>query len=56
VICREYTNDYCEFDEPSEKGFDLFFEDYDALLKYVKRRFKTWSKYASTRDEQISGS
>jgi Fe-S-cluster containining protein len=56
MICREYTNDYCEFDEDSEDGFDLFFEDYDALLKYVKRRFKTWSKYATTRDEHLNES
>jgi Fe-S-cluster containining protein len=54
LICREYTNDYCEFDEPSENGFDLFFEDYAALLKYVKKRFKGWGKYAATRDAQIA--
>ncbi|MEZ5543268.1 MAG: YkgJ family cysteine cluster protein [Pseudomonadota bacterium] len=53
LICREYTNDYCEFDEPAERGFDLFFEDYAALLKYVKKRFKTWHKYAASRDQQL---
>ena len=50
TICREYTNDFCEFDQPSEKGFDLYFEGYAASLKYVKGRFKTWNKYASSRD------
>jgi len=50
-ICREYTNDFCEFDQASEEGFDLFFENYPSLLKYVKNRFRTWDKYASTRDE-----
>ena len=27
-ICREHTNDYCEFDAPSEDGFELYFENY----------------------------
>jgi len=53
LICREYTNDYCEFDEPAENGFELFFEDYAALLKYVKRRFRTWARYAAGRDRQL---
>lgn len=43
-ICREHTNDYCEFDAPSEDGFDLYFENYFDLLKYCKKRFKTWDK------------
>lgn len=53
-ICREYTNDHCEFDEDSTDGFELFFEDYDALHKYVRRRFKGWNKYATTRDDYSS--
>lgn len=53
LICREYTNDYCEFDESAENGFDLFFEDYAALLKYVKKRFKTWNSYAASRDSLV---
>ncbi len=44
AICREYSNDFCEFDQPAEEGFDLFFEDYAALLAYCKKRFKTWDK------------
>ena len=43
-ICREHTNDYCEFDAPSEDGFDLYFENYHDLLKYCKKRFKSWDK------------
>ncbi len=43
-ICREHTNDYCEFDAPSEDGFDLYFENYYDLLKYCKKRFKSWDK------------
>lgn len=41
-VCREYSNDYCEFDAPAEDGFELFFENYAALLKYCRKRFKTW--------------
>ena len=43
-ICRDYSNDYCEYDEPVEKNFALYFDGYDALLKYCKRRFKRWGK------------
>ncbi len=43
-ICRDHTNDYCEFDSPAEDGFDLFFADYDSLLKYCKKRFKKWKR------------
>jgi len=43
-ICREHTNDYCEYDAPSEDGFDLYFENYFDLLKYCKKRFKSWDK------------
>ena len=41
-ICREYSNDFCEFDAPAEEGFDLFFADYAALLAYCRKRFKRW--------------
>jgi len=43
-ICREHTNDYCEFDAPSEDGFELYFENYFDLLKYCKKRFISWDK------------
>lgn len=43
-ICRDYSNDYCEFDEPAEKHFELFFENYDALLRYCRKRFKNWDR------------
>ena len=41
-MCREYSNDYCEYDSPAEEGFELFFDGYDALLAYCRKRFKTW--------------
>ena len=43
-VCREHSNDYCEFDEPAEAGFQLFFDGYDALLAYCKKRFKRWGE------------
>ncbi len=43
-ICREYDNDFCEFDVPAQEGFELFFEDDAALDKYCRKRFKKWDK------------
>jgi Fe-S-cluster containining protein len=43
-VCREHDNDYCEYDAPAEDGFDLYFPDYDSLLKYCKKRFKKWKR------------
>ena len=48
MVCREYSNDYCEYDEPATEGFELFFEDYDAFLKYCNKRFKSFSKRFKT--------
>ena len=42
-ICREHSNDYCEYDAPSEDGFDLYFQNYEDLLAYCKKRFKRWT-------------
>lgn len=41
-VCRDYSNDYCEFDGPAEEGFELFFDTYEALLAYCRKRFKNW--------------
>lgn len=38
-VCRDYSNDYCELDEPAEKHFELLFTDYASLHGYVSRRF-----------------
>lgn len=43
-ICREHENDYCEFDESAENGFDLYFPDYESLDQYCRTRFKKWDK------------
>jgi len=41
-LCRDYSNDYCEFDEPAEKGFQFYFKTYQELDKYCRKRFKKW--------------
>lgn len=43
-LCRDYSNDYCEYDERAEKNFELYFEDDAALLKYLRKRFKNWDR------------
>jgi len=43
-VCRDYKNDFCEYDEPAEQHYELFFPDYNSLLKYCQKRFKTWDK------------
>lgn len=48
-ICRNYDNDYCEYDEPAEENFELYFEDYASLLKYCKERFKHWDRRLQAR-------
>lgn len=43
-ICRDHSNDYCEYDSPAEEGFELFFDGYDTLLQYCRKRYKSWDK------------
>ncbi len=44
-VCRDHTNDDCEFDGPAgEDDFELLFTDYHSLLAYCKKRFKNWDK------------
>ena len=47
-VCRDYTNDWCEFDAPAESGFELHFTDYAQLLAYCRKRFRSWDKNRST--------
>lgn len=42
-VCRDYSNDFCEYDAPAEEGFEYFFENYAALDEYCQKRFKKWS-------------
>ncbi len=44
-ICREHSNDECEFDGPcGDDDFELFFRNYDALLAYCRKKFKHWDR------------
>ena len=44
-ICREHSNDDCEFNTLSDASdFDLLFESYEQLDDYCRKRFKTWNK------------
>jgi Fe-S-cluster containining protein len=44
-ICREHSNDDCEFNTLSDASdFDLLFESYEQLDVYCRKRFKTWDK------------
>ncbi len=41
-LCRDYSNDYCEYDAPPEEGFDLYFQTYEELDAYCRKRYKKW--------------
>ena len=43
-ICRDHSNDFCEYDQPAEEGFDLHFPDYESLLAYCRKRFRRWDR------------
>ena len=43
-VCREYTSDFCEFDESIKDASQLWFSSYKKLEKYCRKRFKKWEK------------
>lgn len=43
-VCREHSNDFCEYDEPAEKNFELFFDGYKSLDDYCRKRYKHWDR------------
>lgn len=43
-ICRNHSNDCCEFDGPAEDDFDLYFNTFAALDSYCRKKFKNWDK------------
>ena len=43
-VCREYSNDFCEYDASAEEGFEYFFKTYQELDTYCRKRFKKWDK------------
>ncbi len=45
AVCRTHTNDYCEYDAPAEEGFKHYFDGYESLLAYCKKRYKKWDQW-----------
>lgn len=43
-VCREYDNDFCEFDESIKDASEFFFSTHKKLEKYCRKRFKKWDK------------
>ncbi len=43
-VCREYDNDFCEFDESIEQASEYFFASPKKLEKYCRKRFKKWDR------------
>lgn len=41
-ICREHSNECCEFDGPAEEDYELYFATYKDLDNYCRKRFKRW--------------
>ncbi len=54
LICREYSNDFCEYDEPAEKHFDLYFRSYEELVRYCRKRFKSWDRYQAQKRKELA--
>ena len=44
IICREHSNEACEFDAPINEGCEYYFQTFDELDAYCRKRFKTWDK------------
>ena len=43
-VCREYSNDFCEYDESIADASEHFFAEPKQLHKYCRKRFKKWDK------------
>ena len=43
-VCREYENDFCEYDESIPEASEHFFSSAKQLEKYCRKRFKKWDK------------
>jgi len=44
-VCRDHSNDDCEFEGPcGQDDFEEFFPDYEALLAYCRKRFRNWDR------------
>jgi len=44
-VCRDHSNDDCEFEGPcGQDDFEEFFPDYESLLAYCRKRFRNWDR------------
>ena len=43
-ICRDYSNDFCEYDEAADIHFEYYFKTYQELDEYCRKRFKKWDQ------------
>jgi uncharacterized protein len=43
-VCRNHSDEYCEFDASAIDGFELYFDGYQSLLGYCQKRFKSWGR------------
>lgn len=43
-VCREYSNDFCEYDETIPEASEYFFTTSEQLEKYCRKRFKQWDR------------
>ena len=41
-ICREHSNDCCEFDGPAEEDYKKYFDSFESLDTYCRKKFKNW--------------
>lgn len=44
MICREHSNENCEFDISVAESAEMYFRDYQELDSYCRKRFKSWDK------------
>nr|MDJ1539633.1 YkgJ family cysteine cluster protein [Bermanella sp. WJH001] len=52
MICRDHSNSACEFDVPIDEGCDLYFQTFEKLDNYCRKRFKTWDKRLEKFEEE----
>jgi Fe-S-cluster containining protein len=43
-ICRDHSNDWCEYDIDVRDEYELFFDSYESLDAYCRKRFKKWGE------------
>lgn len=43
-VCREYDNDFCEFDESIEEASEYYFTKPKQLEKLARKKFKKWDR------------